>query len=241
MRKTKSQLLRENGKPQEIPLYVKLPYPHVSKKKEKEEQFARFLDIFKRLQINIPFAEALEQMPTDAKFMKELLTKKRKFREDETVALTEECSAILQRKLPPKLKDPGSFTIPCTIGNMTIGKALCDLGASINLMPLSILKKLGEGEVKPTRMSLQLTDRSIKYPYGILEDVLVKIDKFIFPADFVILDMEEDVEIPLILGGPFLATGRALIDVQQGQLRLRVQDEEVIFNVFEAMHHPSDK
>lgn len=92
-------------------------------------------------------------MPRYAKFMKELLTKKRKLNEDKTIALTEECSAILQRKLPPKLKDPGSFTFPCTIGNMAIGKALCDLGASTNLMPLSMLKKLGVGEVKSTRMA----------------------------------------------------------------------------------------
>ena len=160
---------------------MKLPYPHLSKKNQKDEQFAKFMDIFKHLQINIPFAEALEQMPTYAKFMKELLTKKRRFKEDEIVALTEECSAIIQRKLPPKMKDPGSFTIPCTIGNLHIGKALCDLGACINL------KRLGGGEVKPTGMSLQLEDRSVKYPYGILEDVLVRVDKFLFPVDFVIL------------------------------------------------------
>lgn len=162
--------------------------------------------------------------------MKELLTKKRKFKEDETVALTEECSAILQRKLPPKLKDLESFTIPCTIG-----KALCDLGASINLMSLSMLKKLGGGEVKQTRMALQLADRSIKHPYGVMEDVLVRVDKFIFSVDFVVLDMEEDADVPLILGRPFLATRRALIDVQQGKLILRFQDKKVTFNVFEVI------
>lgn len=121
--------------------------------------------------------------------MKELLNKKMKLNEDEIVALTKECSAILQRKLPPKLKDLDSFTIPCAIGSMAIGKALCDLGASINLMPLSILKKLGVGDIKPTRMALQLADQSIKRPYGIMEDALVKVDKFIFPANFVVLDM----------------------------------------------------
>ncbi|KAK7314094.1 hypothetical protein VNO77_39304 [Canavalia gladiata] len=194
----------------------------------------------KKLQINIPLAEALEEMPSYAKFMKELLSKKRRLKEDETVALTEECSAIIQRKLPQKLKDPGSFSIPCTIGNLQIGKALCDLGASINLMPLSIMKKLKIEEVKPTTMCLQLADRSIKHPYGVVEDLLVKVDRFIFPVDFVVLDMEEDAEIPLILGRPFIATGRALIDVQQGQLMLRVQDEKVTFNVFEAMKHPAE-
>ncbi|XP_027341754.1 uncharacterized protein LOC113854753 [Abrus precatorius] len=154
--------------------------------------------------------------------MKEFLSKKRRLQEDETVALTEECSAILQEKLPPKLKDLGSFSIPFTIGSITIGKALCDLGASINLIPLSIMKKLGIDEVKSTTVSLQLADRSIKHLYGVVEEVLVKVDKFIFPVDFIVLDMDEDTEVPLILGKPFLAIGRALIEVEQGELMLRV-------------------
>ena len=174
------------------------------------------------------------------KFTKEILSNKRKLEEHETVALTEECSAILQKKLPPKLKDPGSFTIPCTIGDSFFDKALCDLGASINLLPFFVFKKLGFGEAKPTTVSLQLADRSIKYPRGIIEDVLVKVDKFIFPADFIVLDMEEDQEIPIILGRPFLATGRTLIDVQKGQLILRVQNEKVTFNVLKALKHPHD-
>ena len=156
------------------------------------------------------------------------------------VNLTEECSAILQWKLPQKLKDPGSFTIPCTIGNAIFERALCDLGASINLMPLSIFKRLGLGEARPTTVTLQLADRSLKHPRGIIEDVLVKVDKFIFPAYFIVLDMEEDKEIPIILGRPFLATGRAMIDVQRGELKLRVQEEEVKFNVFEEVRHPAE-
>ena len=158
----------------------------------------------------------------------------------ETVNLTEECSAILQRKLPQKLKDPGSFTIPCTIRNAIFERALCDLGASINLMPLSICKRLGLGEARLTTVTLQLADGSLKHPRGVIEDVLVKVDKFIFPADFIVLDMEEDKEIPIILGRPFLATGRAMIDVQRGELKLRVQEDEVKFNVFEAVRHPAE-
>ncbi|KAL8092004.1 hypothetical protein AgCh_034328 [Apium graveolens] len=157
----------------------------------------------------------------------------------ETVALTEECSAVLQQKLPSKLKDPGSFTIPCTIGKLSFDKCLCDLGASINLMPLSIFKKLNLPDPKPTYMSLQLADRSITYPRGIVEDVLVKVDKLFFPADFVILDFEEDKKIPIILGRPFLATGRTLIDVQKGELTMRVQDQDVTFNVFKAKKFPT--
>ena len=170
--------------------------------------------------------------------MKDILSQKRILADFETVNLTEECGAILQRKLPQKLKDPSSFTIPCTIGNAIFERALCDLGASINLMPLSIFKRLGLGEARPTTVTLQLADRSLKYPRGVIEDVLVKVDKFIFPADFIVLDMEEDKEIPIILGRPFLATGIAMIDVQRGELKSRVQEDEVKFNVFEAVRHP---
>ncbi|XP_022871918.1 uncharacterized protein LOC111391016 [Olea europaea var. sylvestris] len=148
------------------------------------------------------------------------MSKKRKLEEFETVKLTEECSAIIQKKLPHKLKEPSSFNIPYNIGGITFDRALCDLGASINLMPISVFKKLGLGKVNPTTLTLQLADRSITYPRGIIEYVLVKVDKFIFSVNFVVLDMEEDEKVPLILGRPFLATGRALIDVQEGKLTL---------------------
>ena len=217
-----------------------IPYPQRLKKHKLDKQFTKFMDVFKKLHINIPFADALEQMPSYVKFMKDILSQKRRLADFETVNLTEECNAILQRKLPQKLKDPDSFTIPCTIGNAIFERALCDLGASINLMPLSIFKRLGLGEAHPTTVTLQLADRSLKHPRGIIEDVLVKVDKFIFPADFIVLDMEEDKEIPIILGRPFLATGRAMIDVQRGELKLRVQEEEVKFNVFEAVRHPAE-
>ncbi|XP_010247584.1 PREDICTED: uncharacterized protein LOC104590568 [Nelumbo nucifera] len=181
--------------------------------------------------------DALAQMPHYTKFLKEILANKGKLGDVATVAMNEECSPILLNKLPQKLKDPGSFTIPCTIGSLKINKALCDLGANINLMSYSVFKKLGLGEPQPTRVALQLPDRSIKHPRGIIEDVLVKVDKFIFPVDFIVLDMEEDVDVPLILGRPFLATGKATVDVQQGQLSLKIQDEEVIFKMSDAMKH----
>ncbi|XP_061350037.1 uncharacterized protein LOC133295248 [Gastrolobium bilobum] len=142
--------------------------------------------------INIPFAEALENMPHYAKFMKDLLSKKRKLKDGEMVALTEECSALIQKKLPPTLKDPGSFSISIAIGDVEVGKALCDLGASINLMSLSVCRALGIDKLKDTNVILHLADRSIKRPEGLVEYMLVKVDKFIFPVDFVILDMEED-------------------------------------------------
>ena len=172
--------------------------------------------------------------------MKEVMSKKMRLEEYKMVKLTEECSAILQWKFPQKVKDLGSFTISCTIGDSTFENPLCDLVASINLMPLSVFRKLGLGEVKPTTISLQMAYRSLTYPRGVIEDVLVKVDKFIFPVDFVVLNMEEDREIPLILGRPFLAARRALIDVHSGNLTLRVNDEEVKFNIYHTMKFPNE-
>ena len=127
------------------------------------------------------------------------------------------------------MKDPGSFTIPCSIGKNEFKKALCDSGASINLMPLSVVHRLSLGELIPTTITLQMVDRSMARLEGVLEDVLVKVGKFIFPMDFMIMKMEKDTQVPILLGRPFLATGVALIDVQKGELTLRVGDEAVHF------------
>ena len=221
------------------PYVPKLPYPQ--RKDRLDQKYAKFLEVFTKLEFNLPLIEALQEMPTYAKFFKELLAGKRKLGEKEVVALTEECSTIISNRLPPKITDRGSFTIPCKIGNLEVVSALCDLGASINLMPLSFFRKLGLGAPKPTNMTLQLADRSITRPKGVVEDVLVKVDKFIFPVDFVVIDMEEDIMVPLLLGRPFLATGRTLIDVQEGKIILRLQDEEVTFQVYDAIKHPLTK
>lgn len=218
-----------------------LPYPHAQSKKANERHYARFMDIFKQLQINIPLAEALEQMPKYAKFMKDVLTKKKRYTEEETIMVDACCSAIIQRTLPRKEPDPGRVTLPVMIGDNYIGNGLVDLGSSINLIPLSIIKRLGNIEMKPTRMTLQLTDKSITSPYGVAQDMLVKVDKFLFPVDFVVVNMEEDRDVPLILGRPFMKTSRMMIDIDDGLMKVRVQDEEVTFNLFEAMKHPKDK
>ncbi|CAJ2663308.1 unnamed protein product [Trifolium pratense] len=140
-------------------------------------------------------------MPTYAKFMKEILTKKRKYSDDEVIQLDASCSAIIQRTLPTKEKDPGRVTLPVTIGNVNVGKALIDLGSSINLIPLSVIERIGGLDITCTRMTLQLADKSITRPSGMAEDVLVKVDKFMFPIDFVVMDIEEDDDVPLILEG----------------------------------------
>ncbi|XP_061345830.1 uncharacterized protein LOC133291570 [Gastrolobium bilobum] len=170
--------------------------------------------------------------------MKDLISRKRKLRECETVNLTEEYNAIIQKKLPTKVKDLGSFNISCTIGKVEVGNVLCDLGASINVMPLSMMKKLWITEVKPTKTIVQLADRSTKQAYGIIEDILVKVDKFIIPVDFVILDIEENATVPMIFGRPFLATSGALIDVPKGELILRVDGEQAIFKFFDKEIFP---
>ena len=142
--------------------------------------------MFKKIEINILFSEALTQMPHYAKFMKNVLSKKKKIVKEGVVNLTATYSAVIQRSLLMKMQDPSSFTIPCTIGNYEMGKALCGSGASINLMPLSIVKRLSLRELTPTAMTLQMVERTLVQPEGILEDVLIKVGKFIFIVDFMV-------------------------------------------------------
>ncbi|XP_009596934.1 uncharacterized protein [Nicotiana tomentosiformis] len=166
-----------------------------------------------------PFPQRLQKQKDDAKYKKFL-------------------DISSQNKLTPKLKDPGSFTILLSLGKQEVGRALYDLGASINLMPFSLFKQLGLGMLRPTTITLQLTDRSLVMPEGIIEDVLVRVGKFILPADFIVLDYETDEEVAIILGRPFLATGGAIINVKEGKLKIRVYDEEVTFNVYKALKLP---
>uniref|UniRef100_A0A1S3ZK82 Aspartic peptidase DDI1-type domain-containing protein n=1 Tax=Nicotiana tabacum TaxID=4097 RepID=A0A1S3ZK82_TOBAC len=230
--KEKSQVIRKKRHP--------APFPQRLAKHQKEEQYKKFFEMLKQIQVNIPLIEALKEMPEYAKMMKYLMSRKFNFQDLATVTLTQTCSAVVTRPIAEKLSDPGSFTIPCTIGNFAFAKGLCDLGASINLMPLAIYKRLGIGRARPTSMLLQLADRTVKRPFGILDDVLIQVGKFVFPADFVILDYKVDEEIPIILGRQFLATGRVLIDCETGELKMRLNDKEITFNVQKSMRRPSE-
>ena len=154
------------------------------------------------------------------------------------MSLTPTCSAVIQKTLSEKRQDPGSFTIPCKIGEANMGKALCDSRASINLMPLSVAQRLSLGELTPTTMTLQMADMILAHPEGILEDVLIKLGKFFFPVDFAVINMEEDKQAPLLLGRPFLATGSALIDVKKRELTLRDREEVVHFNLNHSLKQP---
>jgi len=178
-------------------------------------QFKRFVDMLKKIYINIPYSEALSQIPLYAKILKYIL------------------------KLPPKLEDPGSFSIPCVIGKETIEKTMCDVGATVSLLPLSLFKRFGIGELKPTKMTLQLANRSIIYPAGILEDIPIKVGKIYIPADFVVVDIEEDFEIPILLGRPFFATVGAVIDVKNDKIVFHVGDEKVALEIANLMKGPS--
>ncbi|XP_027109132.1 uncharacterized protein [Coffea arabica] len=221
------------------PIRPPVPFPQRLKASRNDKEFEKFVNIFKQLHINIPFVDAILQIPSYTKFLNEIMTKKRKLVDSETIALTEECSAIIQNKLPPKLKDSGSFTVSCTIGNVEFFKALCDLGASVSLIPLTVTRQLGLKELKRTNISLQLADRSIRHPMGILENVLIKVQKFIIPVDFVVLDMEEDVNIPIILGRPFLATAGTIIDVKRGKFKFQIGENEVEFDLSKMEKYPS--
>lgn len=153
------------------------------------------------------------------------------------MVLTEIYNAIIQRKLPPKLGDPGNFSIPCTIGQLSFDNALCDLGASMSLISFFLCKRLGLGDVQQTSITLQLADKSIKHPVGILENAPLQVKNMIIPIDLIALDMDAAAAMPLILGRPFFATTGALIDVKGGKLTVNIGDEKIESNVFKSLKH----
>ncbi|GKD06052.1 reverse transcriptase domain-containing protein, partial [Tanacetum coccineum] len=224
-----------------------LPKPHITypsrlnqeKSHDKaSNQKEKIFQMFQDLRFDISFVDALLLMPRFAPTIKSLLMNKEKLLELAKKPLNENCSAMLLKKLPEKLGDPGKFLIPCNFPGMDVCHALADLGASINLMPLSIWKKLSLPELTPTRMTLELADRSITRPKGLAEDIFVKVGNFHFPTDFVVVDFEADPRVPLILGRSFLRTSRALIDVYEGELILRDDSEQIIFHIDGTSKHP---
>ncbi|GJQ98335.1 reverse transcriptase domain-containing protein [Tanacetum coccineum] len=212
-----------------------LPYPSRANKeklREKDDLLAsKFIEIFRNLHFELSFTDALLHMPKFAPMFRKLLNDKDKIIELTKTPVNENCSAVILKKFPEKLGDPGRFLIPCDFPEMNECLALADLGASINLMPLSIWKELSLPALTKTRMILELADRTISTPTGIAEDVFVKVGTFFFPADFVVVDYVADPRVPLILGRPFLRMARALIDVHGEQMTLRHDDQSVTFKV----------
>ncbi|KAM1255941.1 hypothetical protein ACFX2G_030716 [Malus domestica] len=220
-----------------------VPFPSRFKQTKKEEAEKDILETFRKVQVNIPLLDAIKQVPRYAKFLKELCTNRRRISTKEVVKVSENVSAILQRKLPPKCKDPGSFTIPCVIGNSRFESAMLDLGASINVMPYSIYASMNLGALKNDGVIIQLADRSNAYPKGVLEDVLVQVNQLIFPADFYILEMDESdhaPSLPILLGRPFMKTARTKIDVYNGTLTMEFDGEVINFNLSDSMKFPNE-
>nr|GFB40309.1 reverse transcriptase domain-containing protein [Tanacetum cinerariifolium] len=202
--------------------------PPLAKEKIREKDdilTAKFMEIFRDLHFELSFADALVHMPKFAPMFKKLLNKKNKLIELTKTPLNENCSAVVLKKLPEKLSDPGRFLIPCDFLEFDNCLALAYLGASINLMPLSIWKKLKLPTLNDTKMILELADRTISKPTGVAENVFVKVGKFYFHADFVVLDFIADPRVPLILGRTFLSTAHAIINVYEREIILR-QDQQ---------------
>ncbi|GJX90246.1 reverse transcriptase domain-containing protein [Tanacetum coccineum] len=212
-----------------------IPYPsRINKEKLREKDdllTLKFVEMFRNLHFELSFADALLHMPKFAPMFRKLLNNKDKIIDLIKTPVNENCSAVILKKFPEKLGDPGRFLIPCDFPEMDECLALADLGASINLMPLSVWEKLNLPDLTKTRMILELADRTISTPTGIAEDVFVKVGTFLFLADFVVVDYIADPRVPLILGRPFLRTARALIDVHGEQMTLRHDDQSITFKV----------
>ncbi|CAN6586204.1 unnamed protein product [Malus baccata var. baccata] len=224
-----------------IPPDVPFPSRFLQAKNEEEEKDV--LETFRKVHVNIPLLDAIKQIPKYAKFLKKLCTTRKRIREKEVVHVSENVSAVLQRKLPPKCKDPGSFTIPCVIGNTRFDHAMLDLGASINVMPYSVYASMNLGKLKNDGVIIQLADRSNAYPKGVLEDVLVQVDHLIFPADFYVLDMEDSTHSPpspLLLGRPFMKTAQTKIDVAKGAVTMAFGGDMINFKIPESIENTND-
>ena len=212
------------------------PFPQALKAKKKAINQAEMLEVLRQVNVNIPLLDMIKQVPTYAKILKDFYIVKRGLNVDKKAFLTEQVSAIIQCKTPVKYKDLGCSTFSVNIGGTCVEKALLDLGASVNLLPYSMYKQLGLGELKPTSITLSLVDRSIKITKGTVEDVIIQEDKFYYPVDFVVLDTEPAATganyVPIILGRPFLTTSNAIINCRNGVMQLTFGNMTLELNIF---------
>ena len=233
---------------EEVKIRIPPPFPQVLRRKKNSVNHTEMLEVLRQVKVNIPLLDMIKQVPTYAKFLKDLCTVKKGLNVNKKAFLTEQVSAIIESKTPMKYKDPGCPTISVNIGGISIEKALLDLGASVNLLPYSMYKQLGLGELKPTSITLSLADRSIKIPKGTIEDVLIQVDRFYYPVDFVVLDTEPVAvgpnHVPIILGRPFLATSNAIINCRNGVMQLTFGNMILELNIFHLgkrhMHSEED-
>ena len=238
----------QSANKEEVKTSVPPPFPQALKKKKNSVNQTEMLEVLRQVKVNIPLLDMIKQVPTYAKFLKDLCMVKRGFNVNKKAFLTEQVSAIIECKTPVKYKDQGCPTISVNIGGISMEKALLDLGASVNLLPYSMYKQLGLGELKPTSITLSLADRSIKIPKGTIEDVLIQVDKFYYLVDFVVLDTEPVAvganHVPIILGRPFLATSNAIINCRNGVMQLTFGNMTLELNIFHLskrhMHSEED-
>ncbi|RVW37785.1 hypothetical protein CK203_101721 [Vitis vinifera] len=218
------------------------PFPQALHGKKGIKNASEILEVLRQVKVNIPLLDMIKQVPTYAKFLKDLYTIKRGLNVNKKAFLTEQVSAIIQCKSPLKYKDPGCPTISVMIGGIVVEKALLDLGASVNLLPYSVYKQLGLGELKPTSITLSLVDRLVKIPRGIIQDVLVQVDNFYYPVDFVVLDtypiVKETNYVPIILRRSFLATSNAIINCRNGLMKLTFGNMTLELNIFYMSKNP---
>ena len=226
----------QSTKMEEVRPSVPPHFPQALRQKKNSVNQTEILEVLRQAKVNIPLLDMIKQVPTYAKFLKDLCTVKRGLNVNKKAFLTEQVSAIIECKTPMKYKDPGCPTISVNIGGFRVEKALLDLGASVNLLPYSMYKQLGLGELKPTSITLSLADRSIKIPKGTIEDVLIQVEKFYYPMDFVVLDTEPVAvganHVPIILGRPFLATSNSIINCWNGVMQLTFGNMTLELNIF---------
>ncbi|CAM8908302.1 unnamed protein product [Rhodiola kirilowii] len=239
----------EVSRPDQVPIVensnvqVPLPFPVQVRAPKKYVMDKEVWELFSKVEINIPLLEAIKQIPRYSKFLKELCTNRRKGTQPDEELMSRNVSAVIQRKVPPKCGDPGTYTIPCMIGNIRLENCMLDLGASMNVLPYSIYSSLRIGPLEPAGLTIQLADRSCKQPEGKIEDVLVQVGELVFPADFYVLKMEHSSptdHAPILLGRPFLKTSKMKIDCDTGTLTMEVEDERISFDIFRAMKHPTE-
>ena len=238
----------QSASEEEVKISVPPPFPQVLRKKKNYVNQTEMLEVLRKVKVNIPLLDMIKQVPTYAKFLKDLCTVKKGLNVNKKAFLTEQVSAIIECKTPMKYKDLGYPTISVNIRGISMEKALLDLGASVNLLLYSMYKQLGLGELKPTSITLSLADRSIKIPKGTIEDVLIHVDRFYYPVDFVVLGTEPVAvgpnHVPIILGRPFLATSNAIINYRNGVMQLTFGNMTLELNIFHLgkrhMHSEED-
>ncbi|XP_042051393.1 uncharacterized protein LOC121796653 [Salvia splendens] len=220
------------------------PPPYLPKRKKmvpKEKSFEWMMNVIRKVNVDVSLVDLFTNFPKFSKFFKDMMANKKKLQDEGIVALSMNCSQLISGMMPMKKRELGSCVIPCEIGNTIFTKCLLDQGSRISLMALKTARAIGlEDRMEPIDIALQLVDHSIVKPTGIVEDVLVKVDKFVIPVDFIVLDMPEDKEVPILFGRPFLATGDVLLGAKDNSATFRINGEQVTINVEKAMKHPSD-